>query len=292
MSWLITGAGGQLGSVLLRTLARAGVPALGIASLEGPLPRRGSTIRLELTDESAIKELILRERPSVVVHAGAVSSVVAAHTNPEHAHRVNAVVTGNLAALCAGAGARFLYVSTDMVFDGESAPYRETSTPAPLSEYGRSKREGELLALAIEGSLVVRLPLLYGVPDVSRASTFLDQVRALREGRALKLFDDEWRTPLSLEDAAASLVRAAKSELTGALHAGGPERLSRVEMGTLLAAALGIREPRIVAASRLAVAAPEPRARDLGLDSTRFMDAFGVAPGRPMRDALAAMDRG
>jgi dTDP-4-dehydrorhamnose reductase len=292
MVWLVTGAGGQLGSVLLRWLVEAGEAALGVASPNGPLPRTGTAVRLDLTDASAVTALIRRERPSIVVHIAALASVAAAYADPEAANRINAVATAHLARLGADAGARFLYASTDMVFDGERAPYGESDAPNPVSEYGRSKREGELATLAVPETLVVRLPLMYGVADAPRASTFVDQARALREGRRLALFHDEWRTPLSFADAARSLVRAAQSDLAGLLHVAGPDRLSRFEMGKLLADALGVREPNIDAVSRLDVAAPEPRARDLSLSTSLFASAFGVAPGRPMREALAEMDFG
>jgi len=292
MKWLITGAGGQLGSILLRQLVQAGRTALGIASPRGPLPSTGTALRIDLTDHAALAELMERERPDVIVHSGAISAVAVAHADPAQAMLVNAGSTAQLSAASARAGARFVYVSTDMVFDGEAAPYDETATPEPLSDYGRSKRAGELAALANERALVVRLPLLYGIPGVPRSVTFVDQVRVLREGGTLQLFHDEVRTPLWLEDAARSVIAAAKSDLVGALHLGGPERLSRLEMGRLLAAALGIQQPNIRSVSRLDVTASEPRARDLSLDSSQFAKAFGAPAGRTMREALAAMELG
>jgi dTDP-4-dehydrorhamnose reductase len=287
--WLVTGAGGQLGGSLLEYLVRIGASALGVVSPRGPAPSVGTTVRLDVTDASGLADLVGSVRPGVVVHAAAIASVATAHAEPDLAKRVNTDATAALAGLCAGVGARFVYVSTDMVFDGEAAPYAETDMAAPLSVYGRSKREGERAVEARGPALVVRLPLLYGVPLVPRSTTFVEQVRALREGRALTLFHDEWRTPLALEDAAAALARAAESDLVGTLHAGGPERLSRLEMGERLAAALGIRDPFIVAASRLDVPASEPRARDLSLDTTKFETAFGVPAGRRMEEALGAM---
>jgi dTDP-4-dehydrorhamnose reductase len=224
-----------------------------------------------------------------VVHAAAISGLAAAHDDPERARRVNVVATGELCAASARIGARVLYVSTDMVFDGERAPYDESAEPSPVSEYGRSKLEGERAALEASDALVVRLPLMYGMPAVQRATTFVEQVRALRERRPLKLFYDEFRTPLTLEDAAVCLVRAAHSDVTGVIHLGGPERLSRFEMGGLLAEALGVRDPVISRVSRLEAASAEPRARDLSLTSARYTQVFGPAHFRPMKETLRAM---
>jgi dTDP-4-dehydrorhamnose reductase len=282
--WLVTGVSGQLGSVLSKHLAQAGEPAVGVASPSGPLPRSGDSVRVDITNAAALEELVTRSRPRWVIHAAAISSLAAAHADPERARRVNVAATQKLCDASARIGARVVYVSTDMVFDGESAPYDESSQPAPVTEYGRSKLEGERAALAAGGALVARLPLMYGMPALERSTTFVEQVRALRDRRPLRLFHDEYRTPLSLEHAAACLVSAARSDLTGTIHIRGPERLSRLDMGLLLAEALGVEDPVIERVSRLDAPSPEPRARDLSLASIRY-----PASGSTMASALRTM---
>lgn len=286
-AWLVTGAGGQLGSVLLRRLVHDGEPALGLASPAGPAPELGPVERLELTDQAALTVLLEQRKPRVIVHCAAISTAAEVYRNPERAERVNVGVTAELAAWADREHARFIAISTDMLFDGEGAPYDETATPAPLSAYGRSKLAGEKAALQHSSSLVVRLPLLYGVPAVRRPTTFLTQMSALAERRPLDLFHDEFRTPLWLEDAAAALIAVAGTSLTGILHAAGPERLSRLEMGRRMADALGVKNPQIRALSRLDLPGSEPRARDLSLQSERYRAVMGAPPGRSMRDALA-----
>ena len=292
MTWLVTGAGGQLGSVLLAELARRGEDAFGVASSRGPVPAVGVVERADITDGDAMVRLLDRVRPRFVVHAAAISSVAGALSDPGRAMAVNATAAGMLARSARERRVRFVHVSTDMVFDGERAPYAEGDAPAPLSVYGRSKLEGEREVLAAGPALVARLPLLYGIPAVRRDTTFLAQVRALRHGEPLTLFHDEWRTPLCLEDAAHALIRCAESDLTGIVHLGGPERLSRLEMGQRLADALGVDQAALRAVSRKAAPASEPRARDLGLDATAYRTRFGEREGaaRPMAEALAAMD--
>jgi dTDP-4-dehydrorhamnose reductase len=284
--WLVTGVSGQLGSVLLRQLVEASAPVVGVASPSGPLPSFGEAVRVDIANEGALEELVTRVRPRYVIHAAAISAVAVAYAEPERVRWVNVVATSRLCAASSRVGARVVYVSTDMVFDGEGAPYDERAVPSPLSEYGRSKLAGEQAALAAGGALVARMPLMYGVPAVPRSTTFVEQARALGQGRPLRLFHDEFRTPLWLEDAATSLVLAARSDLAGTVHVGGPERLSRLEMGVLLARALGVHDPEIESISRLDVASPEPRARDLSLISRRYEDAFGALPGGAMASVL------
>ena len=284
---LVTGAGGALGSVLMRMLNEQHRQAYGLVSPQGPTPHVGRVLRGDLSDPNSYRDRVFALAPRVIVHLAAVSKASEALRDPERARAVNVDATAAMVELCAAMGSRFIYVSTDMVFDGELAPYKETDATEPGTYYGRLKLEGECYALAYAKSLVLRLPLLYGLPEVSREPTFFEStLRALHTGDPIKLFEDELRTPLWLEDAAHVCCELADVEITGVLHAGGPERLSRFEMGRQLAAAVGCSDAPLVAARRSDIAGPEPRPHDLSLDSSRYVAHFGAHPGRDMRSAL------
>jgi dTDP-4-dehydrorhamnose reductase len=153
-----------------------------------------------------------------------------------------------------------------------------------LSHYGKTKAEAERLVLEFPRTLVVRLPLMYGFPKIPRQTTFEQQVAALAARTPLRLFSDEYRTPVALRDAARALLALAGSEMTGIIHVAGPERLSRFEMGQRFAAALGIEDPNLVSVSRLSIDAAEARPADLSLDGSRFNECFPrLAPG-PISD--------
>jgi dTDP-4-dehydrorhamnose reductase len=268
MRLLITGASGLLGAYLLREAGNQP----GVVAWSGP---HGVSHRpVDLADASAIAAAFRSDRPDVVLHAAAMARVADCWRDPERACLVNNAATQTLARLAADAGARLVLVSTDLVFDGENGPYRETDPPSPVSVYGRTKQSAEEAALAAPRSAVVRVSLLYGPSLHGRLSFFDEQAAALRAGRPVALFRDEWRTPLDLVTAARALVAVAKSDFSGLLHVGGPERLSRLEMGLRLAAVLGVDPSLVVATDRAAAFAPEPRPRDVALDSSRWRAAF------------------
>ena len=176
-----------------------------------------------------------------------------------------------------------------MVFAGNAAPYRETDPGKPVSHYGRTKLAAERLLLERDNTLVVRLPLMYGLPVTSRPSTFAAQIAALRRGTSLRLFTDEHRTPIWLADAAKAVLGLARSERTGLLHVAGPERLSRYELVARFARLLGIEDPPLEPVSRLSIAAAEPRPADLSLDDSIFRREFpALAPG-PIAAAAATL---
>jgi len=103
------------------------------------------------------------------------------------------------------------------------------------------------------------------------------------------MFEDEWRTPLSLLTAAQGLVRVALSDQTGLLHMGGPERMTRLEIGRRLAAFLKADPELLLPVNRNGDSAAEPRPRDTSLDSSRWRTLFPDQEWPAWDDSLAAM---
>ncbi len=286
MRLLLTGASGQLGAYLLRERRRQGTV---VAAWSGR--RRGELwgcplCPVDLTDADAVAAAFREARPDVVLHAAALTAVADCQREPERAEQINTRGSTVLAELADRAKVRLVHLSTDMVFDGERGGYREEEAVAPLSVYGRTKAAAEKAVLACPRALVARVSLLFG-PSLTGQPAFFDrQATALREGRPLTLFHDEWRTPLSLLVAARGLLALAESDVVGVMHMGGPERLSRLEMGQRLARSLQCDPVLLVPVSRGSVAAAEPRPRDLSLDSSRWRCLAPEQPRPAWEDAL------
>jgi dTDP-4-dehydrorhamnose reductase len=272
MRVVITGASGKLGNYLLRAAASRGFEAVIAWSRSQPAQLGSLTWNsFDLTDWSRLDAELERARPDVILHTAALSAVNECLEHPDRADLVNRRLVGHLAAWCADRGARLITTSTDMVFDGERAPYDERSTPAPLSRYGASKRDGEEAALVHPSSLVVRLPLMVG-PAIGPNRSFYDfLVDSFRKGEPVKLFADEWRAMLTYGDAADALLQLARVPASGVVHVAGT-RMSRLSLGRHVARALGRDEDLAVRGRRADNPAPEPRARDLTLTSGRLAE--------------------
>lgn len=289
MRILVTGASGVLGGYLLWELSRQDTPVVAWSGSQTG-QRFGVPLRpVDLTNPDQTSQAFQAARPSVILHTAALSRIADCYRDPSRAQRINSQASARLAELAEEARARLVLVSTDLVFDGQTGWYREEDEPAPLSIYGQTKQDAERAVLAFSRHAVVRLSLLFGPTLEGRPSFFDGQLNALRERRPLPLFTDEWRTPLDLVTAARGLVALAGSDLTGMLHLGGSERLSRLDMGQRLAAFLGLDSSVFEPATREGVPTTEPRPRDTSLDTTHWRRLFPGFPLPGFGEALHAL---
>lgn len=274
MRILLTGATGHLGPYVLRELRGRGLPALGWRRDAGgrlfDLPIR----QVDVSDAQAVARAWSEEPPTHVLHAAALSAIADCYRDPAAAERINVAGTRHLAEHARRFGARLLFVSTDLVFDGAKGDYTETDVPRPLSIYARSKLAAETVVADLPQALIVRVSWLLG-PKLVGPPRFLDDLLAkLRAGQPVRLFTDEYRSVLPLTWAARALVDALLSDATGLLHLGGPERISRYELGLRLAEQLQVPMELVEGCQQADVPAPEPRPRDVSLSSQRWGERF------------------
>lgn len=203
MRWLVTGAGGMLGTDVVATLGSKGeVLALGRSDLD-------------ITSAEACQNL-LREG-DVVVNCAAWTDVDGAETHEGEAFAVNAVGAANLAVAAASVGARMVHVSTDYVFDGEAGvPYAADAALHPVSAYGRTKAAGEwAVRAASPAHLVVRTAWLYGANGSSFPRTI---ARLLRERGKVSVVEDQTGQPTWTADVAELVAALVVADAPGGVY--------------------------------------------------------------------------
>jgi dTDP-4-dehydrorhamnose reductase len=243
-------------------------------------------VLVELTDGEALARLLDASRPDAVVHAAAIGRSNRCEERPDEAEQVNARLPGTLARECRERGLRLVALSTDLVFGGDRAFVREDDPPGPLGVYGRTKLAGEEAVLSTcPAAAVVRVALILGRGHGARATSTESVARALLGGQAVRLFTDEHRTPVDPESVADAVTRLLECPAAGRFHLGGPERISRHELGRRVARWLGLPDGGIVAARQADHAGPDRRAADVSLDSGRARRELGWEP-RPIDEAI------
>lgn len=255
---LITGAGGLIGSYLLRT-APAFAPGWKVRGL--------TRSDLDLTDCRAVRQAFHDIRPQLLIHCAALSKTQVCQQHPDLARKINVEATALLTELASEIP--FIFFSSDLVFDGRTGNYDESASVNPLSLYAETKVEAERLVLANPKHVVLRIALSGGRSPTGDRGFNEEIRRAWQAGLTLTLFTDEFRSPLpAIVTAQAVWGLVAKYE-PGLYHLCGAERLSRWQIGQLLAERWPELNPKLLPASRRDYHGP-PRPQDVSLNCSRL----------------------
>lgn len=257
LAW-ITGANGLIGSYLMRTAPQFGPQ----------WHARGLTrAQFDLLDFASAEREFKNDRPELIIHCAAVSTSVGAQKNPSLAKKVNVEATKFLAELAGEI--QFIFFSTDLVFDGRKGNYHEADAPNPLHVYGETKVAAEEIVLQNPRHVVLRTSLNGGISQRGNPA-FNEQLwRALESGQGMKLFTDEFRSPIFAGETARAVWELAEKGSTGIFHVAGAQKLSRYEIGQLLVQ----RRPELkgkIEAGRAKDFPGPPRALDTTLDISKI----------------------
>lgn len=206
MKIIITGASGQLGSVMNEELCRRGHEVHAF-----------SHDSLDITDEAAVGRAFEAAAPDAVVNCAAYNAVDRAEDEPDLCRRINVTGSVNIAEACRKAGARLMTFSSDYIFDGSGTePFDERAVPAPLNVYGRSKSEAEERLRAIISELyIVRVSWLYGYGGRNFVNTMLRLSENAASGRedspVLRIVSDQIGSPTFVDDLAVPLADMLES---------------------------------------------------------------------------------
>ena len=210
MTWLITGASGQLGLAMQSELKARRIEYLALNSQD-----------LDITNLEMVIKSLTDNAPSVVVNCAAWTDVDEAETNQDRAFAVNALGAKNLALASKQLGATLVHISTDYVFSGENdTPWLEDAERNPTSVYGSSKREGEIFVedLYPEGSYIIRTAWLYS----SNGKNFVKTIAklALSNMVEVRVVNDQFGQPTSAGDLSKQIVDLVVARMSFGVYHG------------------------------------------------------------------------
>ncbi len=250
MKLLVTGGSGYIGARILQRAPKEWKSAATYLTHRIISPSVAA-FYMDVRDADAVNRLCADFRPDAVIHTAASMSGEAMMTT-------NVEGTRNVARAAAQCNARLIHLSTDVIFDGEHAPYTEDDDPAPITPYGESKARAEQVVKAEHANAVIaRTSLVYGFDPMD------PRTRQTIAGEMPRLFTDEYRCPIFVDDLADALIELVTNDFIGRVNVVGPQRLSRYEFGLKLARAFRV-EPKFAPA--LSASSPVPRPRDCALD--------------------------
>ena len=274
MNVVVTGAAGQLGAATVRAWSDHGHVVTGL-----------TRSALDITNRAAVRSVIGKVRPDLIINCAADNRVDAAQSAPLPPLAVNAWAVGSLAQLAADLGATFVHYSTDFVFDGETdRPYTEGDAPNPRSVYGMTKLLGELLAPDAPRHYVLRVESLFGG---ATGGSSIDRLWSLMEaGQQATAFSDRVVSPSLVEDVTeATRTLVEQRAAPGLYHCVNTGYASWFDVIDELRQ-LGGFPPSVLSAGRAAdTAFPAPRPMFAALSNDKLRVAGSAMP--PWQDALA-----
>jgi len=236
MKILITGSNGLLGQKLVHLLkGRSDCQLLATSQGENRVSDKSGYeySEMDICNLDQVMKTIEDFNPDCVINTAAMTQVDLCEDLKQKCRLINVGAVGFLIAACKKVNAQLIQLSTDFVFDGEDGPYSEEDKPNPLSYYAQSKYDAELLIQnsGLENWCVARTIIIYGVAEqMSRSNIVLWAMDALQKGEALKIVDDQFRSPTLAEDLAIACFEMAKRKANGIYHISGPETFSIIEL--------------------------------------------------------------
>ena len=247
-SILITGGAGFLGWNLIHCLSTR-LRIIAFYHRSEPDPSLDvAWIQLSL-DGRRIGDELAALNPRAIIHCAAVSTVAQCDENRTLAFQVNVEATRRLAEYAEQRGACFMFISTDLVFDGTKGNYTEEDEAHPVSWYAETKhRAEEAVANICANYYIIRTALMYGAHGHGAGSFLRWTLDRLKRNEPLNLYVNQFRNPLFAPDLAAVIEAILeKMPAPGIYHAGGPARYNRSDIGKLVADVYGFSEGNICA---------------------------------------------
>jgi dTDP-4-dehydrorhamnose reductase len=257
---LIIGISGLLGNKIYN-LAKNDYQVFGTYNTHKPSME--NVYQLDVTKRTDVFKLIGNIKPDFVIDTHALHNVDYCELHPEEAWLVNVEGTKNVAEACKTFGCKYVFISTDYVFDGKKAtPYTEKDKPNPLNYYAKTKLIAEeAIKILTSDYIIARTAVLFGVGGLGKEPFALWLVRKLKNGEEVKAVIDQYNNPTLVDNLAEMLLTLCEKDKVGLFHITGKTNLNRYEFSIKIAETFGLNKELIrpITTPELNQVAPRPR---------------------------------
>lgn len=281
---LVIGANGFIGRRILNDLSRNENYLVTGCSLHDDIaPNSGNYqfIRADICKMSEQGALFRDVRPNVVINTSALSVPDYCETHQKEAENININVVGQLAFRCEASDARFIHLSTDFVFSGDTGRlYVENDTPAPVNYYGITKLKGEKrIAELCSNYAIARVVVVYGASLPGQHGNILQLVAdRLRNNEEVRVASDQWRTPTYVGDVSQGIAQLIEHPNKGIFHICGSECLTIADIAYRVADTLNLNYSLILPVTTRQMGETTPRPRFSGLNIEKARRELGYQP--------------
>ncbi len=281
MNILITGATGLLGKSLIESNSRPHkIIGVYIGKYKISDSENVRYYSVDICDKRSMDKIFSENKIGVVIHTAGVADVDFCEKHYEAAYRSNVTGTENMIELCIRANAKLVYVSTNAVFDGNNAPYKENDKVNPINKYGMMKVECEKkVSAAFKDSLIIRPILMYGWNnDRERNNLVTSLLIKLAKSEAVNMVTDIYDNPLSSHQCADAIWALLENGKHGTYHIAGKDMVNRYEYALAIAEIFGLDNTLIKPVDSSFFSQIAPRPKNTSYDTSKLEKEIGFKP--------------
>ena len=279
---LVTGANGFVGSYIVTELLEQGYRVIASGSADQHITNHDPNFcyqRLNFTNGAEVAAVFSKWKPDVVVHSGAMSKPDDCELNKQLAFSTNVEGTKHLLAHSSPLNAHFIFLSTDFVFDGKKGMYKEEDERSPVNYYGETKLLAEDITMNYSAEWsIVRTILVYGQAKGAKESFLESVVRAAKEHKPLRIFNDQVRMPTYVGDLAKGIAAIITKKANGIYHLSGKDAMTVYEAACKATAFNGLDTSLIAPILEGDLLAPAKRPKRTGFELTKAKNGLGYEP--------------
>lgn len=289
--WYVAGASGLLGVRLAGRLAERGYEVIAQHCRHALPPTLAvRSLSVDFTESDDWRQALQDEAPDVVVNCTGLTNVDQCEREPDRAALLNTVLAHRLAKASRAAGARFIQISTDHLWDGTQQMITETVTPKPINAYARTKADGETAVRDADPDALVIRTNFFG-PSLPWRLSFNDWLKSeLNQGNRVTAFSDVFFTPVASDLLSDMIIDLSGRAVTGTIHLAGSERVSKADFALRYAMRAGLDATLIERGSIRDVDLYAPRPSDMSLDCSKAAEILGH-PMPSLDESLDALER-
>ena len=277
---LITGASGQLGASL--QLNNYNIIRTDIILQDDQEHFKV----LDITNEEQVNALLEKEKPDVIIHLAAMTNVDGCERNPNQAQLINVLGTENLLNHFTG---KFIFVSSDYVFDGEDGPYTEDDDVNPINVYGKTKLEGEASVRKLSNDWVIlRTNVVWNIGGNFKASFADWVVDELQSNRHIRIVADQWNNPAWTVDLGNVIETLIQHDANGLYHHGSSRIINRYDFASMIANVYELNSSLIEPITTKELNQSAQRPLKCGLITKKLENDFNFTPSKTISDIKAA----
>ena len=276
MKFLVTGSAGLIGSQIVKDLAEQNHTVF--SCYHEDMPKNGTPILLDLTNQEKIKQTIQNTKPDRIIHLAAMTNVDICESEQEIATILNAKSTETIAKEAANQHAFFVYVSTDYVFDGKQGMKKEDDITNPLGFYGKSKLEGELAINKLASNwCIARTSTPFGIHPKKKSFPIWVKEN-LESKKEIKVLTDQFTSPTYVPNLSKMLIEVATRQINGIIHLAGATRISRYDLAKIIADKLDLNCSLLIPAKTDQMNWKAQRPKDSSLDVSYATEILNEKP--------------